>query len=73
MKPEMKDINVSMIGKITTVPATPKVSHRRIIRTALKNDYVKSLVLNKGVDVKILKRTKTTFDCRQAEISNFLQ
>ena len=73
MKPEMKDITVDVIGKISAAPAAPKVSHKRTIRTALKNDYMKSLILNKDVQVKIQSRTKTALDCRQVERSNLLQ
>lgn len=67
MKREMNQFNATVDAKLTVTPPTPKPSKRRIIKTSLQNEYVRSLILNEDVEFRIQRGVKTSFDCREAE------
>jgi hypothetical protein len=71
MKPEIKEVTFTLVEKVVLPPAPKKVSNKRTIRTSLQNSYMKKLILNTDVEVKLQARTKTVLDCRD-EKSNVL-
>lgn len=49
------------------IPQAPKQTGRRVIKTALENKYVKGLVLNSDVEVRMQRNTRCTRDFRDTE------
>jgi len=62
MKLEAKEFTSFSEEKITETPAAPKVSKKRVIKTTLSNQYIRSMILNTDVQVKMQSLTKTTLD-----------
>mmetsp|Transcript_1452 Transcript_1452/g.1400 ORF Transcript_1452/g.1400 Transcript_1452/m.1400 type:complete len:94 (-) Transcript_1452:62-343(-) len=51
--------------KMSISPKAPRLNKRRMIRTSLENDYVKSVLLNHDVKFELKRGLKTTIDCRE--------
>jgi hypothetical protein len=73
MKQEIKSFTLTEEEKSVVPPPTPKMSSKRTLKTALGNQYVRSIVLNKGTEIKMQTLSKTALDCRDVERSNLLQ
>ena len=49
------------------LPRKQKLSLKRDIKTSLQNDYMKSLILNTGIEFRMCKRVEQKVDCRNCE------